>query len=193
MPSIIKVDQIQSDTGAVNVSSNLQFSSGFTMLSPTIATPTFTGQATIPTINLTGGQIVFPATQNTSSNANTLDDYEEGTFSISYSGGGSSPTIVSQSNSYVKVGKMVTVSISAQINLGSTSTTLGTLSGFPFAFATNYATAISREWYSTGKSTQIIGQIGGTDAGLSFYDNTTSLTGVTFLGIGVTFSYVTTS
>lgn len=188
MPSIIKVDQIQSDLGTVNVSSNLQFSSGFTMRSPT-----FTGQATIPTINLTGGQIVFPATQNTSSNANTLDDYEEGTFSLSYSGGGSSPTIVSQNNSYVKVGKMVTVSISVQINLGSTSTTLGTLSGFPFAFATNYATAISREWYSTGKSTQIIGQIGGTDASLNFYDNTTSLSGITIIGIGVTFSYVTTS
>lgn len=26
------------------------------------------------------GQIVFPATQNASSNANTLDDYEEGTW-----------------------------------------------------------------------------------------------------------------
>src|SRR4030066_820181 len=33
-----------------------------------------------PSINLTGGQIKFPATQNASADANTLDDYEEGTF-----------------------------------------------------------------------------------------------------------------
>jgi len=38
------------------------------------------GQQTIPTINLTGGQIVFPADQSASANANTLDDYEEGSY-----------------------------------------------------------------------------------------------------------------
>jgi len=146
------------------------------------------GGTLIPT---SGVGIRFPATQSASSDANTLDDYEEGTFSISYSGGGSSPTIVSQSNQYVKIGKSVTVSISAQINLGSTSTTLGTLSGFPFPFVTNYVVANGREWYSTGNSLQVIGQISSTDAGLSFYNNSASLSGITFLGIGITFSYVT--
>ena len=43
--------------------------------SPTIATPTITGAVT-----LTGGQIAFPATAVPSADANTLDDYEEGTF-----------------------------------------------------------------------------------------------------------------
>ncbi len=113
MPSIIKVDQIQSDQGFVNVSSNLQFSSGFTMLSPTIATPTFTGQATIPTINLTGGQIVFPATQSSSADGNTLDDYEEGTFTPVWTGT-SSGTVTTGVilGRYVKVGSLVTIWVS---------------------------------------------------------------------------------
>jgi hypothetical protein len=72
------------------------------------ADPTFTGQATIPTINLTGGQIVFPATQSASSNANTLDDYEEGTWTPNSTG----ITVVgtfSSSGTYTKIGRVVTV------------------------------------------------------------------------------------
>ena len=140
MPSIIKVDQIQSDQGFVNVSSNLQFSSGFTMLSPTIATPTiatptFTGQATIPTINLTGGQIVFPATQSSSANANTLDDYEEGTWTpTDVSGAGL--TFTNVGSSYVKVGQMVLVQM--YINWPVTSDATGAqLGGLPFTVTNN--------------------------------------------------------
>ena len=140
MPSIIKVDQIQSDQGFVNVSSNLQFSSGFTMLSPTIATPTiatptFTGQATIPTINLTGGQIVFPATQSSSANANTLDDYEEGTWTpTDVSGAGL--TFTNVGSSYVKVGQMVLVQM--YINWPVTGNTNGTqIGGLPFEVTNN--------------------------------------------------------
>ncbi len=141
MPSIIKVDQIQSDQGFVNVSSNLQFSSGFTMLSPTLTTPTLssptlttptiTGQATIPTINLTGGQIVFPATQNASSDANTLDDYEEGTWTpTDLSGAGL--TFSNQGSAYVKVGQMVLVQ--SYINWPVTGNTTATqIGGLPFA------------------------------------------------------------
>ena len=124
MPSIIKVDQIQSDLGTVNVSSNLQFSSGFTMRSPTIATPTFTGQATIPTINLTGGQIAFPATQVPSADGNTLDDYEEGTWTPTIGSGSGTITTSSFSGAkYTKIGNIV----EATVNI--TITTVGTASG----------------------------------------------------------------
>jgi hypothetical protein len=73
------------------------------------AAPTFTGQATIPTINLTGGQITFPATQSASANANTLDDYEEGTWTPVLQGGSTNPTISygSQLGRYTKIGNMV--------------------------------------------------------------------------------------
>lgn len=54
------------------------------------------------------GQIKFPAAQSASTNANTLDDYEEGTWSPTIvSSGGGTPTYTTQSGRYVKVGKYV--------------------------------------------------------------------------------------
>jgi hypothetical protein len=94
---------------------------------------TFTGQQTIPTINLTGGQIAFPATQSASSDANTLDDYEEGTWSPTVSGSSTAGTGTynAQVGRYTKVGNTVTVS--AYINLAShTGSGNTTLTNLPF-------------------------------------------------------------
>jgi hypothetical protein len=96
--------------------------------SPTIATPTITGQATIPTINLTGGQITFPATASASSDANTLDDYEEGTWTPSIGG---TATYYTQAGRYVKIGRIVLVNFQCEINVrGTGSTTI--MTGLPF-------------------------------------------------------------
>ena len=58
------------------------------------------------------GQIKFPATQNASSDANTLDDYEEGTYNVTMTPS-TSGSITSQtgftSMSYTKVGRVVTI------------------------------------------------------------------------------------
>jgi hypothetical protein len=78
--------------------------------------------------------IQFPATQNASSNANTLDDYEEGTWTPTYYGSTSAgtTTYVTQSGIYTKVGRVVT----ATFNLSITNAT-GTgdirIGGLPFA------------------------------------------------------------
>jgi hypothetical protein len=175
--SIIKVNTIQNANGTTGI------------------TFAANGQMTLANtpLQLTGGQIKFPSTKINSADANVLDDYEEGTFTLSYAGGSSSPTINSQTCQYVKIGKSVTVSINIQINLGSTSTTFGTLSGFPFIFETNNATANGREWYSTGNAIEVVGSIASTDATLAFYNNSTSLSGITIIGIGVTFSYITSA
>jgi hypothetical protein len=181
------LNAIPNTAGSVG-SSNIV--SGVTLTSPTISGGAITGLTSNLTFASGTNGIVF---NNSGATINsTLNDYEYGTFNITYSGGGSSPSIVSQSNSYVKIGRSVTVSISTQVNLGSTSTTLGTISGFPFAFATNYATGTGREWYSTGKALEVVGGVSSTTATLVFYDNSASLTGITYLGIGVSFSYVTT-
>lgn len=42
--------------------------------------PVFTTKITTPIIDLTGGQIAFPASQDASADPNTMDDYEEGVF-----------------------------------------------------------------------------------------------------------------
>jgi len=81
-----------------------------------------------------GAGITFPATQSASSDANTLDDYEEGTWTpiISSTGGGTA-TYAGQDGSYIKIGRKVTV------NFDLTLATKGTLAagatsvgGIPF-------------------------------------------------------------
>lgn len=88
-------------------------------------------------INLTSGQIQFPATQVPSSNANTLDDYEENTWT---------PSLVATSAvfsyatngriaSYTKIGRMVTIQF--RIQLATSGNTLNantlTITGLPFS------------------------------------------------------------
>ena len=44
-------------------------------------------------VELTSGQLKFPATQSASADANTLDDYEEGSFTPTLGGSGNSFTL----------------------------------------------------------------------------------------------------
>jgi len=92
------------------------------------ADPTFTGQATIPTINLTGGQIKFPATQSASSDANTLDDYEEGTWTPTVGG---TATYSSRTGIYIKIGNLVWIYGELSISSIGTGQT-NNISGLPF-------------------------------------------------------------
>ena len=59
---------------------------------------------TTPSLN----GITFPATQVASADANTLDDYEEGTFTptVTYSGT-NTPSHASQIGRYTKIGRIV--------------------------------------------------------------------------------------
>ena len=100
-----------------------------------LASPTFTGQATIPTIKLTGGQITFPATQVPSADANTLDDYEEGTWTpaLSFSGGNGTAVInATYINRYTKIGRLVTIEGYFDFNKGTASGSFS-ITGLPFS------------------------------------------------------------
>lgn len=83
----------------------------------------------------TFGQIPFPATQIASSDANTLDDYEEGTWTpvLSGDGGTSGQTYASQAGTYVKIGKMVIGTFAFTLTAKGTITGFCQISGFPFA------------------------------------------------------------
>jgi hypothetical protein len=88
------------------------------------------------TPSTSGAGITFPATQSASSNANTLDDYEEGTFTATLTPLTSgSITLSAATCSYVKIGRSVTVN--GQINTSAVSTPLGRLriGGLPFVSA----------------------------------------------------------
>jgi hypothetical protein len=85
----------------------------------------------------TGTGITFPATQSASSNANTLDDYEEGTWSATITTSGGSVTIGSQTCTYTKVGRFVV--LNGFINLSAISSPTGqfTITNLPFVPGTD--------------------------------------------------------
>ncbi len=212
MPSIIKVDQIQSDTGTVNLSSNVTFSTGqrirgnfsdSTVVNRVAFQTTSTNSSTVvhaipngtgnsgyfetnsaddPTnssmlqfglsgsgtarilssargsgtalpltfdvvsermrittdgvVELTNGKIKFPASQQASTDPNTLDDYEEGEWTPSFRGNDSAPTISygTRIGRYVKIGRLVvaTCRVSADSRSGGSGDLA--VSGFPFNF-----------------------------------------------------------
>jgi hypothetical protein len=75
-----------------------------------------------------GSGITFPATQSASTDANTLDDYEEGSWTPTLGG---NTTYSIQEGKYVKIGNFVYVTgIIVVTTLGTGSTT--TISGLPF-------------------------------------------------------------
>ena len=80
----------------------------------------------------TGCGIAFPATQVASSDANTLDDYEEGTWTPTFSPAGGSVTHSSRQGNYVKVGTMVLANFFIQISSASNTTGGLSITGFPF-------------------------------------------------------------
>lgn len=88
-------------------------------------------------ITIAAGQIKFPSTQNASADANTLDDYEEGTFTpvVKDAAAGNAATTAASVGTYTKVGRLVTANISlADINTaGMTAGNQIHITGLPFA------------------------------------------------------------
>ena len=138
MAGILKCDQVQSD-------SNLSFQ----VAGANVAYMNSTG------LQMTGGQIIagsntlitssgliyanagiaFPATPVPSADANTLDDYEEGTFTPSLGGTGSNPSSVTygtRSGVYTKIGNTVTIWIRMSVSSFSGGSGSATVTGLPF-------------------------------------------------------------
>ena len=67
---------------------------------------TAAGSPTFVALTLTNGQLIFPATQVASAGANTLDDYEEGTWTPTDESG-AGLTLTAPSGSYTKIGDSV--------------------------------------------------------------------------------------
>ena len=133
-PAVIRfgVSAVEKGKLAVDSSSNMFFETAGTERMRIDAVGNVTLQKNIsvggaaPTTS--GSGITFPATQSASSDANTLDDYEEGTWTPSIGG---TATYNARWGTYTKVGNLVTVMFNVNIlliNSGSTTT----LSGLPF-------------------------------------------------------------
>jgi hypothetical protein len=126
--------------GATSGSTTIQATDAVTQ---TITLPNATG--TVLTTNGSGiasvNGIQFPATQSASANANTLDDYEEGTWTPNLTARIGTITGQTCTGTYVKTGKQVTVTYLAQITAGTVTSIRG-ISNLPFTTENTTQTSI---------------------------------------------------
>ena len=92
-------------------------------------------------LELTNGQIKFPATQVASADVNTLDDYEEGTFDPTFTRDTTAPTGVtytSRIGKYTKIGRVVYVQLAIALsNKGTGGTGFAVIGNLPFTTASD--------------------------------------------------------
>ena len=88
-----------------------------------------------------GAGITFPASQSASTNANTLDDYEEGTFDPTFTCDTTAPTGVaytSRSGRYTKIGRVVYIQVAIALsNKGTGGTGFAVIGNLPFTTASD--------------------------------------------------------
>jgi hypothetical protein len=106
-----------------------------TVTSPTLTTPIVTTTIGVggATPSASGSGITFPATQSASTNANTLDDYEEGSWTPALDSTGATFVYSTALGTYTKVGKLVHASCFVQItSITGASATQVNITGLPF-------------------------------------------------------------
>jgi hypothetical protein len=152
-------------------------------------------------LELAQGQIKFPATQVPSADPNTLDDYEEGiwTMGVSFGGGSTGVTYDIQGATYTKIGRQVTVNGFIILSSKGSSTGVAEITGLPFTLANtsgNYSTAnvrlenvtFANQFQAYGKiATTVIALNETTEAGVNgsltdadFANNSTVMVSLTY-------------
>jgi hypothetical protein len=124
------------------------------------------------TPSASGAGITFPATQSASSDANTLDDYEEGTWTPSFTLSSGSATATVASGSYVKIGRQVSLTICLEFSV-PIAASIEDVTGLPFTAANsvNQAVGALRENSVTGFMWQLRPSLNATTALIRRYDN----------------------
>ena len=125
-----------------------------------------------------GVGVAFPATQSASSDANTLDDYEEGTWTPTFTSSGTQPVVAYsvQIGNYTKIGKFVYWSAEITVTAAASGTGTLQISGLPFtAGASRYVgggvVTQGSAWTATMPNSGYIYQ-GTTYVSLNYYTGT---------------------
>jgi hypothetical protein len=145
------------------------------------ATLSSTGLAVTGLVDIsaaTSGQIQFPATQNASANANTLDDYEEGTFTVTDQSG-AGLTFSNNTGRYVKVGGLVYFAM--DVIFPTTASVTNIALSLPFQSGTSCAFSAAVGYSNSGSIPSAY--IGISQSRVSIYSTTgVAVTNVTFSG-----------
>jgi hypothetical protein len=143
------------------------------------------------TPSASGAGVSFPATQSSSTDVNTLDDYEEQTWTPTVTASSGAITTYTASGVYTKVGRVVHAS--AQITL----TNIGTASGalivtLPFSASTFPNIGAGREDQNTG--TMLQARIGSATPGSALvltYNNLTAIANGNVVQFSITYNTAT--
>ncbi len=144
-----ELDLIEDGFDAVETAVDLKASTASLAAKAPLASPTFTGTlaaaaatlsglltgaaATFSGLLTTNGQIKFPASQNASSDANTLDDYEEGTWTPGLESTGGVFAYTTREGSYTKIGNTVFLRGYMVLSSVTPDDTALRITGLPFA------------------------------------------------------------
>jgi hypothetical protein len=99
-----------------------------------------------------GSGITFPATQSASSDINTLDDYEEGTFTptITFSGASVGMVYTNQRGYYTKIGREVFYQLYVTTSNKGSSTGGLLVEGLPFTSQSGASSYATPSFYGSG-------------------------------------------
>ena len=165
--------------GALNIQTNgsnaISISSGQRSTFPTTIG---VGGATPST---SGSGVTFPATASASSDANTLDDYEEGTWTPVVNGFISNPTMsyLFQLGTYTKVGRLVVFELLVRGQRVSGGSGRIYIKGLPYTSAEIYGYASSVNNSNVPNTIPFVGTVNASDTGILYYTNTFANTDVT--------------
>ena len=138
-----------------------------------LTTPSFTSTIGVggATASASGAGITFPATQSASSDANTLDDYEEGTWTPAVTGG----TLTNNNATYTKIGNRVLLTM--EVSVTSVSAGNITITGVPFTASGNSISAVGGDNFDF--TTDLIGLHGYLEStSIFFFYFTTATNGI---------------
>ena len=171
-------------TGISNPAANVI---GFCTVTSERARITSTGELLIGTTTTTanGGVlqvsngVTFPATQVACTDVNTLDDYEEGTWTASLGG---TATYTANTGTYVKIGKFVFWTVDFWVNTIGTGST-NTISGLPFTVGTKSSGTVSSFSNLSSNQITVVPFTNNSGTSIVFYGTTTAVAGNTTLAI----------
>jgi len=134
-----------------------------TLTTPTMSTATLTGTSTFAggvanaygfgvgtAVPSSGSGISFPATQSASSDANTLDDYEEGTWTptiFGSAGSAGAQAYATQVGRYIKIGRFVLLTGYIGLSNKGSWTAAVKIGGFPFTVTNESASYSAHAFY----------------------------------------------
>ena len=132
------------------------------------------------TASTSGSGITFPTTQAASTNANTLDDYEEGTWTPTVEGAITNPTMTYsvRTATYNKIGRLVIFELLVRGNRTAGGSGRIKISGLPFTSAEvyGYGGVVSNSNVPT--TIPFVGNVVNSTSSILFYTNTFANTDV---------------